>query len=339
MACVVYGPCSSGNRRTAARCRSELVPDGCTTRRNRTLRKLLLSTITTLVTLGLAGAASAAPINWEGTTILKLGDFPEAKVTGGGVATITTTGSHIDSLRIAASRGNVAGGFTLLVTDPETVSNQIFAVQFIDIAVQTGTLTPISGGLDPVDTDYNGRLPVGGLVKLCLLNTDCTVTADLELTQPDPTRPGGIKGVGIGGLLTINVLNGFANISINAQPWQIAQATLVDQIETTGGATTFVDVEVRGFAHGPSSASSTTAQFTTATTMTGGGATITVVGGGVIQLVAPTQVLTNLATGTNDKIASGQRFIIRFIPEPGLLLLIGSGVAGLALLGRSRMRK
>jgi hypothetical protein len=69
------------------------------------------------------------------------------------------------------------------------------------------------------------------------------------------------------------------------------------------------------------------------------GGTITVQGGGVIQLISPTQVATNLATGTNDKIAAGQRFIVRFIPEPGLLLLIGSGVAGLALLGRSRMRK
>ena len=203
------------------------------------------------------------------------------------------------------------------------------------MAGQTGTLTPISGGLDPVQTGYNGRLPVGGLIRLCLLNTDCTVTADLELTQPDPTRPGGIKGIGIGGLLTINVLNGFANISINAQPWQIAQATLIDQIETTGGATTFVPVQVRGFAHGPSSASSTTAAVSVVTTPGGLQAT----GRGIIQLVSPTQVLTNLTTGTNDKIAAGQRFIVRFIPEPGLLLLIGSGVAGLALLGRSRMRK
>jgi hypothetical protein len=291
------------------------------------------------VTLGLAGSASAAPINWEGTTILKLGDFPEAKVTGGGVATITTTGSHVDSLRLAASRGGVEGSFTQLVTDPETVSNQIFAIQYIGLAGQTGTLTPISGGLDPVGGGYNGRLPVGGLVKLCLLNTDCTVTADLELTQPDLTRPGGIKGVGIGGLLTINVLNGFANISINAQPWQIAQATLIDQIETpTGGATTFVPVQIRGFAHGPSSASSTTAQFTTATTVTPGG-TITVQGGGVIQLIAPSQVRTNLTTGTNDKIGGGQTFLIRFVPEPGLLLLIGSAVTGLALIGRSRIRK
>jgi hypothetical protein len=292
--------------------------------------------VTTLAMAGLVGSANAAPINWEGTTILNLGDFPPGILTGGGVATITTTGAHINSLRIAQSRGGISGSFTQLVTDPETISNQIFAIQFVGVAGQTGTLTPISGGLDPAQSGYNGRLPVGGLVKLCLLNTDCTTTADLELTQPDPTRPGGIKGIGVGGLLTINVLNGFANISVLAQPWQIAQATLIDQIElpTPSNIVTFVDVEIRGYAHGPSSASSTTASFTTATV-----GTLMVTGGGVIQLISPSQVLTNLTTGTSDKVAAGQTFLIRFIPEPGLLLLIGSGVAGLALLGRSRMRK
>ena len=51
------------------------------------------------------------------------------------------------------------------------------------------------------------------------------------------------------------------------------------------------------------------------------------------------QVVTNLETGTSDKVASGSDFIIRFIPEPGLLLLLGAGLAGVAVLGRSRMRK
>jgi hypothetical protein len=31
--------------------------------------------------------------------------------------------------------------------------------------------------------------------------------------------------------------------------------------------------------------------------------------------------------------------MIHFIPEPGLLLLLGSGVAGLAFLGRRKLRK
>ena len=290
--------------------------------------------------LAIAGPAAAAPINWEGTSIIDLGDFLPAKIVGGGVATITTTGGHVDSLRIAQSRGGIAGSFTVLVTDPETVSNQIFAIQYIGFEVQTGTLTPISGGLDPTAIGYNGRLPVSGLLRLCLLNSDCTITADLQLTQPDPTRPGGIKGVGIGGLLTINFFNGFANVSIGAKPWQIAQATVFDQIElpTPNNNITFVTVQARGFAHGPSSASSTTAVVSTVMTPTPGGGSATVTGRGVIQLIAPTQVLTNLTTGTQDKIAGGQTLLIRFIPEPGLLLLVGSGVVGLALLGRSRMR-
>ena len=288
------------------------------------MRKLLLFMAALAVFLVPVGAM-AAPINFESTSILKLGDFPPANITGGGVATITTTSGHIDSLRIIPSRGAGNGNFTQLVTDPETLGNQIFAIQFIGIALETGTLTPISGGLDPDASGYDGRLPSSGLVKLCLLNSECTVTADLELTQPDPTRPGGIKGVGVGGLLTIDVLNGFANISVHAKPWQIATVVLIDQIElpTPANKITFINVTTRGFAHGPNSASSTSAN----------------VNGGVIQLISPTQVVTNLTTGTSDKVASATRLIIRFIPEPGLLLLIGAGAAGLALLGRGRFRK
>jgi hypothetical protein len=32
-------------------------------------------------------------------------------------------------------------------------------------------------------------------------------------------------------------------------------------------------------------------------------------------------------------------FRLHFIPEPGLLLLVGSGVVGLGILGRARMRR
>mgnify|MGYP000175699932 CR=1 FL=1 len=38
-------------------------------------------------------------------------------------------------------------------------------------------------------------------------------------------------------------------------------------------------------------------------------------------------------------LATAVILVIRFIPEPGLLLLLGSGVAGLVLLGRRRMRQ
>jgi uncharacterized membrane protein YccC len=42
--------------------------------------------------------------------------------------------------------------------------------------------------------------------------------------------------------------------------------------------------------------------------------------------------------GSNDKLSAAGVMVIHFIPEPGLLLLLGSGVLGLCLLGRRRMR-
>jgi hypothetical protein len=77
-----------------------------------------------------------------------------------------------------------------------------------------------------------------------------------------------------------------------------------------------------GFAHGPASLTTSTAGPS-----------------GVLQIVTPNQVRTNLALGTSEKIAVFGEILIHFIPEPGLLVLIGAGVAGLALIGARRMRK
>ena len=59
----------------------------------------------------------------------------------------------------------------------------------------------------------------------------------------------------------------------------------------------------------------------------------------MVQVVTPNQVRTNLPLGSNALLASAVTQVIRFVPEPGMLLLLGSGVAGLALLGRKRLRK
>jgi hypothetical protein len=59
----------------------------------------------------------------------------------------------------------------------------------------------------------------------------------------------------------------------------------------------------------------------------------------MVQLVTPNQVVTNLTLGSQQKMGSFVIAAIRFIPEPGPLLLLGSGVAGLVLLGRGRMRQ
>jgi hypothetical protein len=286
------------------------------------MRNLIRLSVTAIAVLGFVGNASAAPLNWAGTTILKLGDFPEAVITGGGVATINdSTGvpAHLESLRLAASRGNVQTSFTQFVTDPETVSNGIAAIQYVDVAGGTGTLSPISGFLNSSATSFNGVLPVTGVVKLCLLSTVCQApfVAPINLTTTSANAP---IGIGIGGLLTVAV--GPYRISIEAKPWQLKTGTVIDHITTpTNEQQTFIPITFMGFAHGPQSVTTSTADT-----------------GGVVQLVSPTQVRTDLPAGSNQKVAAGQTLFIRFIPEPGMLLLIGSGVAGLALLGRRRMR-
>ena len=60
---------------------------------------------------------------------------------------------------------------------------------------------------------------------------------------------------------------------------------------------------------------------------------------GVLQIVTPAQVVTTILALSNKKVASGGIFLLKFIPEPGLLLLLGSGVIGLVVLGRTRMHK
>jgi hypothetical protein len=156
-------------------------------------------------------------------------------------------------------------------------------------------------------------------VRLCLVTTDCVDFLDLVLTQQTTN---GTIGVGIGGLLTIGG-DSPIKISIEAAPWTLKTVTVLDHITTTGKQNqTFTPVTWAGFAHGPASMTTNTAQPS-----------------GVVQLVSPTQVTTNLPLGSNVKVSSGVVIKVHFVPEPGLLLLLGSGVAGLALLGRARLRK
>jgi len=59
--------------------------------------------------------------------------------------------------------------------------------------------------------------------------------------------------------------------------------------------------------------------------------------GGHVKLVTPTVISTNLAG--SEVIPSFAILDLTFVPEPGTLVLLASGVAGLAMVGRKRMSK
>jgi hypothetical protein len=273
-----------------------------------------------LLLLGAAGSAGAEVLNWEGTSTLLLGDFPRNRNSrGGGVATINGSGAlgHVVTLRIAQSRGNIAGNFVQFVTDPETVGNNIAAIEYLELTGTTGTMRPISGALQNTSLALTqSQSGISGTVRLCLFTTDC---AD-PLSLPLQTMNGNV-GVGIGGIITVD--DGTIKISIQAAPWTIKTATVTDHRTTTDELNRFFQtVKLTGFAHGPASSTSTTGTVN-----------------GVVQLVTPSQVTTNLPLGSNKLTGSGQTLLIRFIPEPGLLLLLGAGVAALAVLGKRRVQK
>jgi len=285
------------------------------------MRKLVQLALIAVLALGFTGTAGAALLNWEGTMVLELGELPPLQNTGGGIATVNGssggTGGHLVDLAVAASRGAISGTAMVPITDPVVNQAGLLSVR-VDASMQTGTFGPISGAVQSTTVLSQNVLPVAGLAKVCLLATTCTQYLPLTLTI------NGTRGVGIGGTLVGSEDVFF--VSVEAAPWTVKTGTSIDQITTPmtdpNGLKTFVTVTAKGFAHGPASATTSTAQPS-----------------GVVQLISPMQVRTNISNGSNAKVGLFGRLTIHFIPEPGMLLLLGSGVAGLVLLGRHRMRK
>ena len=58
-------------------------------------------------------------------------------------------------------------------------------------------------------------------------------------------------------------------------------------------------------------------------------------GVGTVTLISPIRILT----GTGFYLAASVKQVLVFVPEPGILSLLGTGAIGLALAGRNRLRK
>jgi hypothetical protein len=259
----------------------------------------------------IAGGASARTLDWHGTITVDLGALNSAIIQGSGVATVNSGSDHLSTLRLA---GGITGSDVIPVTDP----NSTATVKSIRISgtmggkipkPQTATITGISGA-PPLGQN---TLPFGGFTRVCLFVPGCA--ANLPMNN---TTNSGNTGVGVGGLITLGG-NGSIRISIEAAPWTLATITGVNQT-VKGGWITLSDV---GFVHGPASATDSS----------------TAKNSGVLQLMAPQNVKTIGLAGNSADIALFMKLTLHFIPEPGLLLLLGAGVVGLGLLGRSRMKK
>ena len=281
-----------------------------------------------LIALFVAGQAGATVMDTWSQISLQFTNLGRAQATDTavGVATVTATasGTHLQSVSVGTVPG-LSLNTTIPVTDPIVSNGGIVEVILTSVGgrpdlvgIEGGghTVGNISGAIGSTAGGLSPRtLPSDGGVRICLLLTGCG-GAFLPL-DVGGTSAGIQIGGGVGGVLTIGG-TGTIMISILGAPYTVKTITNFNRT-TNGGIESFQE---NGFAHGPGSASSSTGQTS-----------------GVLQIVTANHTTTLGVPGNSDISGNFARLLVHFVPEPGLLLLLGSGAVGMALLGRKRVRK
>lgn len=269
------------------------------------MSRLILVCSVVLVLFSVA-PARASFMAWEGTLSVALVGLPELSVavSGVGVAADTGNGVTLGTLRPLGTSGGTA---TFLVTDPESVESQIFAIQLQVDEVGFGTLAPFNPPAASTQLQLDqAALPVRGFLRFCFLTSSCTTTLAVPLSTGH-----GETGLGVGGFVT----GGFADgtLSIEAAPWTVRAAAVT--VTTEQGA--IVTLATQGSLHGANS-------FTGSTAITGG----------ELSLVTPFQLYSSGAPPTGGF----ARLSIRFVPEPAFPILLGAALCGLRVLYPLRSR-
>ena len=182
-----------------------------------------------------------------------------------------------------------------------TVPASPFATAGFVLPVTDPVVFPIAG-VQVTAHNANGNFGLGGAMPINGAAKICLFgtcgAAVSNLSVP-------LTVVGQGG---VALVTGAVNLTVIGAPW------------TTGTAAIGTAFTAMGFVHGPAS----------------NGASSAANGSGAVQLVTPIFVSTNI--GASAIVPGFGILKLHFVPEPGTLMLLGSGIAGLVAFGRSRVR-
>jgi hypothetical protein len=261
--------------------------------------------------LATAGPAGAIPFGATlGVSASALGGAPTLFVTGAGSGTSAP-------LLVAIPGGVLAGSDSTAVT-----GNPL--VQTLELTVTGNGPGSFAGSA------LKGGLPLRGNVRL--LRTMATFTTLLDVPLSIPVTYGYL-GFGVGGTVTLPAPGGFnASFVVEHRPFSKGPAVVTGLRYTY----TYHVPAGKGASHALTGqvTYNGTAMYTGTDSRTPGGL-------GQITLVSPTKVQHFVAGspgGLGAFVLLGT-LTLSFVPEPGTLVLLGSGAIGLGLLGRARRRR
>jgi len=252
----------------------------------------------------LAGAAHGTTLPYGGVLVFQLATLPgiNAPGAGSGVVNLSASVGPLNQLSLGAGAfGPVTA--SLPVTSNSTINSVIFTA----MGNLSGSFTSAGGPAG----GFGGPMGLAGTAKICLAFTMCAY-ANVNV----PLTPSGGAGFGVGGTQTVP---GGVSITMQHNAWTIGTPTMTIH---TPSSSISVPTLPGGFAHGPAT----------------GGASSAAQPGGVLQLVTVSKTYTSLS-GAFPELPLIGIINIQFVPEPGTLLLLGSGVLGLVILGRKNSRR